>query len=370
MLLSSGHFVNDIGQNILPTLTPILIIMFSMNNATIGFLIGIQHIAGSILQPLFGYIDDKYSFRLTAPIGMLITTSSISLIGIITNYNILLVIALSTGIGTALFHPAATAHVSHIAKARRNTVISIFIQIGSIGFALGPLFTLILIFYNALENTTLLAIPSVILFILMYKYLKPVKKTKSTSFKSVITNLQKKTKEISVLISIVGLRSITYYSLLAFLPSYGMYLGMGEIFSGSLTLIFGIAGVFGGLIGGYLADIKGTRAIVTSTLILSTPCIYLITIFNNEILWIFVILAGMLLLTSNPIIVVMLHKTLPDNRGLASSFGQGFGWIWGALTVPVIGIAIDLFGFNIIFQIISIIPILSGLLIFLKLKKN
>ena len=204
----------------------------------------------------------------------------------------------------------------------------------------------------------------------MYKYLKPVKKTKSTSFKSVITNLQKKTKEISVLISIVGLRSITYYSLLAFLPSYGMYLGMGEIFSGSLTLIFGIAGVFGGLIGGYLADIKGTRAIVTSTLILSTPCIYLITIFNNEILWIFVILAGMLLLTSNPIIVVMLHKTLPDNRGLASSFGQGFGWIWGALTVPVIGIAIDLFGFNIIFQIISIIPILSGLLIFLKLKKN
>ena len=66
---------------------------------------------------------------------MLITTSSISLIGIITNYNILLVIALMTGIGTALFHPAATSHVSHIAKKRRNTVISIFIQIGSIGFA-------------------------------------------------------------------------------------------------------------------------------------------------------------------------------------------------------------------------------------------
>ena len=203
----------------------------------------------------------------------------------------------------------------------------------------------------------------------MYKYLKPVKKTTSPSFKSVINNLQNKTKEISVLIPIVGLRSITYFSLLAFLPSYGMSLGMGEIFSGSLTLILGISGVVGGLIGGYLADIKGTRVIVTATLILATPCIYLITIFNNEILWIFVILSGMLLLTSNPIIVVMLHKTLPDNRGLASSFGQGFGWIWGALTVPIIGIAIDLFGFNIIFQIISIIPILSGLLILLKLKK-
>ena len=70
-------------------------VMFSLNNAAIGFLIGIQHIAGSILQPFFGYIDDKYSFRLTAPIGMLITTSSISLIGIITNYNILLIIFLS-----------------------------------------------------------------------------------------------------------------------------------------------------------------------------------------------------------------------------------------------------------------------------------
>ena len=134
MLLSSGHFVNDVGQNILPTLTPILMVMFSLNNAAIGFLIGVQHIAGSILQTFFGYIDDKYSLRLTAPIGMLITTLSISLIGIITNYNILLVIALMTGIGKALFHPAATSHVSHIAKKRRNTVISIFIQIGSIGF--------------------------------------------------------------------------------------------------------------------------------------------------------------------------------------------------------------------------------------------
>ncbi len=73
-----------------------------------------------------------------------------SLTGFVTNYYIILVCVMISGIGAALFHPSAARIVNYVSNAKnRAKSISIF----SFGFAVGPILVAVFVGNFGLKGT-------------------------------------------------------------------------------------------------------------------------------------------------------------------------------------------------------------------------
>ena len=62
-ILTIGHLVNDFYGLVLPFLLPILIVSFKMDFFAAGLLALATNLAGGVLQPVAGYLADRYGIR-------------------------------------------------------------------------------------------------------------------------------------------------------------------------------------------------------------------------------------------------------------------------------------------------------------------
>ena len=67
LLLSMGHFFNDFYCNFLPILLPILIPKLGLSLTLSGVLVMVMSFTANVLQPVFGYMMDKYNFNKLMP---------------------------------------------------------------------------------------------------------------------------------------------------------------------------------------------------------------------------------------------------------------------------------------------------------------
>jgi len=134
-----GHFTNDFYANILPALLPILLIKLDLSLAMVGFLASSFLIAGSFAQIIFGLLSDRFRRFDFMLVGIALTGIFLSLAGLLSNYWLLMVAVAIAGLGTAMFHPRATAETGALAPNQRGLTIALFIACGTVGFSLGPL---------------------------------------------------------------------------------------------------------------------------------------------------------------------------------------------------------------------------------------
>ncbi|WP_196380733.1 MFS transporter [Campylobacter concisus] len=84
-----------------------------------------------------------------------------SLTGFVTNYYIILVCVMISGIGAALFHPSAARIVNYASNTKnRAKSISIFSFGGNVGFAVGPILVAVFVGNFGLKGTLVFIIKS------------------------------------------------------------------------------------------------------------------------------------------------------------------------------------------------------------------
>ena len=115
-----GHFTNDFYANILPALLPILLVKLDLSLALVGFLASGFLIAGSFAQLIFGVLNDRFRRFNFMFVGIALTGIFLSLAGLLTNYWLLMVAVAIAGLGTAMFHPGATAVTGALAPNQRG----------------------------------------------------------------------------------------------------------------------------------------------------------------------------------------------------------------------------------------------------------
>ncbi|NIV98393.1 MFS transporter, partial [Candidatus Saccharibacteria bacterium] len=99
-------------------------------------------------------------------IGLILAGVGLGLIGLCKNYQLVMALAVTSGIGIAAYHPEAARLVNFEAGNQKNTAMSIFGVGGTIGFAIGPfLITAALIQWD-LKGTIILILPVSIMAIL------------------------------------------------------------------------------------------------------------------------------------------------------------------------------------------------------------
>src|SRR6266550_2756637 len=139
LLLGSGHFLSHFYQLCLPPLFIAWQQAFDVSFAELGVAMAVMSGTAALLQTPMGFLVDRYGARPFLIGGTLLMTLSIAAMGLTTAYWQIVVLALLSGIGSSVFHPADYAILSgSIDPARLGRSFAFHTFTGNIGFAAAP----------------------------------------------------------------------------------------------------------------------------------------------------------------------------------------------------------------------------------------
>ena len=112
-----AHLLNDAYASFLHPLLPRLMDKFGLSITLAAALAMIFSLSSSIMQPLAGYLADRFGRKMFVIAGPLISGVFLSLIGIAPSLSMLLMILILGGIGSAVFHPPGAAMSARTGEA-------------------------------------------------------------------------------------------------------------------------------------------------------------------------------------------------------------------------------------------------------------
>ncbi len=361
-LLSMGHLVADITSGALPAMLPFLKEALGLSYAMAGTIVLVSNIMSSVIQPAFGYLTDRKSLLWFLPLGSFCAAFFLALVGWAPSYSLVLVMVVFSGLGVAIYHPEGWRVANFFAGEKKATGMSIFAVGGNLGFALGPLMATFFITHLTLKGTTLFVIPgvaiaSVFLFSRFWRVDTTAIKKKAASHPA-LPALRKALYPMTLLLGMIMFRSWAHIGMLTFIPFFYInHLKGDPMLAGNLLFAFLVAGTAGTFIGGPLADRFGHKRIILFSLGLSCPLFILFLLSSGVWSFIWLILAGLILIFSFSVSMVMGQSFMPQNVGLASGLILGLSFGMGGLGAAVLGLFADIWGVPTTLWVIAFLPL-------------
>ena len=377
-ILSAAHFVTDINQGALPALLPFFKEALNLSYTTAGAVLLSANITSSIIQPAFGHLSDRQPIGWFLPLSPFIACLGLSLSGLISNYSILLICVMVSGIGIASFHPEGFKTAYYFTGDKKATGMSIFAVGGNFGIAMGPILALTLVTSFGLKGIFSLILPgvliAVILILNMSMFTAPVELAHREAKKLAKVPLTRNQKvSFSLLVAIATIRAWIQFGLATYIPFYYIdYLKGNPLYAGKLVSTFLLAGALGTLIGAPLADRWGHKRFLLISLALSFPLLLLFYFSSGLITFVFLGISGMVLISTFALTTVMGQALLPQNLGIASGMMVGFTISAGGIGVTLLGVIADIWGVPMAIKAIFALPLIAfglGLLIKYPLEK-
>ncbi len=371
IIIALGHGITDLFANFTAALLPVFESRFDLSKTSIGVMISVVGLSGSMFQLLYGYLGDKWGRRLFLVPGPAIAAIFMSLVGLSPSFAFLLLMLLIGGMGVSAFHPHAASSAGDMAGEKRDIGLAIFMAVGTLGYAIGPLFAVFLISSPNIgpSRMPLASIAGIIMSILLYKYAIP--EEKQNGFYSPNTKIFKSIKPqmklLAILCLIVILRSTTNIVFVNFMSLLIKQRGMSLIIGGWVLFLFSLSTALGTFLGGYVSNVLSRKKVMIITMLLSAPFLFSLVYSEGIIFIIFLILSGLMLSFSNPANVAIAQELIPQGASTASSLMMGVSWGIAAILAMFFGIIADLYGGNVApaMGFSSILPILSSILVFL-----
>lgn len=345
LLLTFTHMTNDIFTSMLSAALPTLQGKFNLTESHLAWLVAVLSLSGSMLQPLFGSVADRLGRRNTAALGVLTSSFLLSLMGVVPSFWLLMGLLFIGGLGSAAFHPAATAMARRsLGVGRRSGLaVAIFGFGGTCGLALGPIIIVAIIAHFGIGYSPLLMIPGLLMAGLVW-WLIPSQKgdiIKRAGF-----------LDFSLLAGPIGwlafagiLRGIAFVTFQNATPLWLVAQGFADddAIIGWTLGAYGFSAGIGGIIGGYLNRYIRRGIIIPMAMLTSLPVMLLLlsrySSANPAGGWDYfalVILSGLLINSCVPLMIITAQDLAPEAIGTASGLLMGF--TWGTAGVLYIGI--------------------------------
>ena len=372
LLLSLGHCVTDIYQGSLPVILPFLKAKLDLSYTTAGFILIASNVAGSVVQPIFGYFSDRKGKPLMLPLGCLFAGLGFSLLPFTSNYALLLALVLMSGLGVAAYHPEGFKTASFFTGDRKAAGMSIFSVGGNLGFALAPILSLAVVKHLGLDYLPVMITLALAFLALLFVYWKkvaiPEMETHGSKKALAVAMPEGSRTALVLLISAVVMRAWTQFGLISYIPFYYIdHLKGDPMYAGQLLTVFLVSGVIGTLAGGHLADHVGHKRLLVVSLALSSLVLPLIFVTDGFLLMTVFALLGFFLISSFAVTMVISQRLLPNNVGMASGLVAGFAIGTGGVGVTILGVVADAYGVLNALQSIMILPVIGFLLsLFIK----
>ena len=367
LALTLVHFTGDFYNSFVNPLLPVFVEELSLTLTQVGIITGSVRFLAFVVQPTVGYVADRHPTRIFALGGLLVTAVFIPLAGIAGSFPILILCLALGSLGSSMFHPSATGMVPVYGGRRAGFSMSVFNTGGTLAFGVGPLF---IAWY--VQRFGLSAVPATMLIGLavlglLYRTV-PIPEAEGLQYSGFMHSLRETLgavwKPILLIWLVMVLRSVVGQSFLTFMPVHLALQGYPLMAVGGVISLFVVAGTISGLAAGYLSDRIGYKPVFYVTHILMTPALLLFLHLSGNWVYFGAFMAGLFVLASLPVGVVMAQTLAPRGRSMVASLMMGFAYGLGGAFSPLIGWLADVYSIEEVLQGVALIPLLTVVLIF------
>jgi MFS family permease len=138
-LICSGHTLSHFYILCLPTMFVAWQREFGVSFATLGISVALMSATTAVVQTPIGFLVDRWGARRFLIGGTLVMTLSIAAMGLATAFWQIVVLAMLSGLGNAVFHPADYAILSgSVSPSRIGRSFALHTFTGHVGFASAP----------------------------------------------------------------------------------------------------------------------------------------------------------------------------------------------------------------------------------------
>ena len=361
-VLTLVHFSGDFYSSFFTPLLPAFVDKLSLSLAQVGLITGAVRFLSFIVQPVSGYLADRYETRRFVLTGLFFAFFFIPFSGIAPSFWVLFVVLCLGSIGSSVFHPSTTGMVPLYAGNRTGFCLSIYNTGGTLAFALGPVFITWYAVRFGLERMPYTLVLGACAFFFCLKYLPtPISENLSHLgfLGSIRESLGKVFKPIILIWLVMVLRAITGQTFITFMPIFLADRGHSLVSVGLIVSLFVVAGVFSGLLAGYLADRTGFKTIFFVSHASMAPALLLYLYLPGTFVYLGAFLAGFAVLASLPLGVAMAQRLAPRSRSMVSSLMMGFAYGLGGVFSPLMGKLGDMYGLENVLLYAAFVPILT-----------
>ena len=374
LLLSLGHLVADLYQGAVPALLPLWKQAFALPYAATGAIMLALQVCSSVVQPLFGLLDDRARQRSWLPAAAALAGLGMAVAVLAPSYRLVLAGVMVGGLGVALYHPEASRRAHENSGALRATAMSWFSVGGNLGIGLGPLVVAALLARGETAlASALAAIGLAAAWLLRVQGPRLLARgthgTGSAASPSTGAGRGRRASgagpgadrwgAVWLLSSVVVVRSWVHAGVQSFVPLLLTERGLPTAQAQSLLAVFLLAGAAGTLVGGPLADLTGRKPVMAGSMALSVPLVWLIGRVEAGALPVVLAAAGFALVSTFSVSVVLAQELLPSRVGTASGIVLGASVGTGGIGVALLGWLADARGLPVAMQAMAWLPLVG-----------
>ena len=357
--LSGGHLAVDFASGSVPALIPFMTDRFHLGYALAAMLLLAATASSSLVQPLFGLWSDRRGALWLIPGGTMLAAVGVGGAAISPAYPLVLLLVLAGGLGVAAFHPEGAKFAAYASGPKRASGMSYFNSGGNAGYALGAFATGQLVVWLGLVGGLVAMVPVLLASVGLARAVPHLSRLKPETDAAAYDRGDDRRKAMALLAVVIALRSVSWFTLLAFVPLWIVSLGHSKGDGNRLLFLMLLAGAVGTLLLGPVADRIGLRPTLVITQALLAPLILVFVYVGGVPGALALMLVGVCIVGTFGVTMVLSQLYLPRHVGMASGLSIGLAMGIGGVAAVVLGAVADAVDLKTALTICAVAPALG-----------
>ncbi|NUU26177.1 MAG: MFS transporter [Streptomycetaceae bacterium] len=351
-----AHAVDDLYQGLVPASVPYFVLERDYSYVAASGLTLAATLGSSIPQPFLGVLVDRLRVGWMAAAGVATAGLGLGLSGLVQPYAAVWLLILLSGLGVAMFHPAA-GKAAREEAGESTAAMSVFAAGGSIGFFLAPVLATPALVAWGVGATALFIPPALLVAYVLYRNRHRQRVLAAAASRG--RTGEDQWTPFLVLTAIEVVRSVVFVGVSTFIELYWIrYLDASHALAGTALACFLAGGVLGTLTGGRIADRFGLVRTVQLGGVLVIPMLVGLRLMPGPYVpLLFAVLSGIALNIPFAVLVKLGQDYLPTRPGTAAGVTLGLAVSVGGLSSPLYGLAADAHGPQSVLAIVCFVPI-------------
>ena len=355
----AAHAVDDLYQGLVPASVPYFVLDRHYGYVAASGLSLAATLGAALPQPIVGLLVDRYAASWLAPTGVGLAGVGVGLSGLVPGYTAVWAMLFASGLGVAMFHPAA-GKAARRAAGESATAMSVFATGGNVGFFVAPVLATPALDALGVGATALFLPPAVLAgFVLLRRQQRvvPVRRVVSGTGAD-------RWRPFLLLTAVEVTRSVNFFGVSTFIELYWLtHLGGTRLSAGATLACFLAGGIAGTLLGGRIADRHGLTRTVFAGNAAAIPALIGLRVCPDAIIGLVAATAaGITIQIPFSVLVKLGQDYLPTRPGTASGVTLGLAVSAGGLAAPGFGAIAASHGLATVFTVFCLLPVPATLL--------
>jgi FSR family fosmidomycin resistance protein-like MFS transporter len=256
-------------------------------------------------------------------------------------YPVVLLLVFAGGLGVAAFHPEGAKFAAYASGQKRASGMAYFNSGGNAGYALGAFATGQLVVWLGLVGGLVAMIPVLLASLGLARAMRHLATLQPTGGETAYVRGDDRRRAMALLGIVISLRSVSWFTLLAFVPLWLVSLGHSTAYGNRLLFMMLLAGAVGTLLLGPVADRIGLRTTLLITQALVTPLVLVFVYVGGIPGAIALMFVGVCVVGTFGVTMVLSQLYLPRHVGMASGLSVGLAMGVGGVAAVILGAVAD-----------------------------